>query len=580
MPDTECAAGLRCAMITNGCVPIASSRHRCPGRLQNFMSCNKPIHAICGIEIENPTNGDMFNKWCYNCATAPMDLPSARSIHKFQGETYGPDHPMKYMGPSTFEGNNPGVQSQLVASLQRTTETKENVVGRPENQRGRGCVHVHPPQTTPEIPYIQQAAKNHVQSSTKESQSTDQSHLRILPPTNSAVSRRTTTPTILNNTNESQSTVLPPVQESGIPQTPAYMSQFQVNATQRNNQSHLNILPPANSALARKTNTTTVMNDASARQSSALPPVQRANMPQNPYVTNTTPRTALRQRTSKFGSPRKMQRVKQFHFFLTQPVPQAQMDPSQCTFKFAIFFRAHNNMTKDNSVIEFKAEVFVMMCDLLYSTRNTASELRIGSMNDYTDMITSSFTETHRIRARPGEEDDSYKTSGNGLYYAEQVGGLFEITVKSADLLQQELNNIVDEFKYMVSCEGFFHVYKYAAFWKYCNEPGTPIETLIENVNREVATIGNRDQVFNRARSTGRLYQILIQDQHETLRKVLGTTEMLVKYNVSLDEVLQNEDIAQYTKGLIGLYAPAYRRVLFLKDIPNRDLSFLDTNYD
>jgi hypothetical protein len=503
-----------CAMIRNGIVPIASSRHRCSGRLQDFKSCNRPIHAICGIEIENPRNGDMFNRWCYDCATA---LPS-----------------------------------QFVASVPQTTEDKEGVVRVAENQKGRGQFHLHPIPATTDIISFRQEANNHIQLSTPASQSTDQSHLQILPP----------------------------VQKANIPQTPAYMSQFQVNATQSNNQSHLQVLPPATSAVARRTTTTTVMNNTSESQSFALPPVQGAKIPRNPYVTNKTQQTALRQRTSKFGSPSKMQRVKQFHFFLTQPVPQAQTDPSQCSFKIAMFFRAHNNKTKDNSVIEFKAEVFVMMCDLLYSTRNTASELRIGSMNDYTDMITSSFTETHRIRARPGEEDDSYKTSGNGLYYAEQVGGLFEITVKSADLLQQELNNIIDEFKYMVSCEGFFHVYKYAAFWKYCNEPGTPIETLIENVNREVATIGNRDQVFNRARSTGRLYQILIQDQHETLRKVLGTTDMLVKHNVSLDEVLQNEDIAQYTKSMIGPYTPAYRRVLFLKDIPNRDLSFLDTNHD
>ena len=53
---------------------------------------------------------------------------------------------------------------------------------------------------------------------------------------------------------------------------------------------------------------------------------------------------------------------------------------------------------------------------------------------------------------------------------------------------------------------------------------------------------------------------------------------MMVKYDVSLDEVLQNADIANYAKGMIGIYSPAYRRVLFLKDIPNRNLSFLQTN--
>ena len=56
-----CAAGLKCVMCKNGIVPIAPSTHRCPGTLQNFKSCNKPIHAICGVTIQNPMNVDMFN---------------------------------------------------------------------------------------------------------------------------------------------------------------------------------------------------------------------------------------------------------------------------------------------------------------------------------------------------------------------------------------------------------------------------------------------------------------------------------------------------------------------------------------
>ena len=135
LPDSVCAAGLMCDMIRNGSVPIASSRHRCPGRLQDFISCNKPIHAICGILIENPRNGDMFNKWCYDCATA--------------------------------------LQSQVVASVPRTIEDKEGVVRVAENQKGRGKFHLHPLPASPDICIVLQAANNNIQSSTPTSQSTN-----------------------------------------------------------------------------------------------------------------------------------------------------------------------------------------------------------------------------------------------------------------------------------------------------------------------------------------------------------------------------------------------------------------------
>ena len=54
--DSPCAAGWKCSMIFTtggGTIPVASARHRCPGIRQDFLSCNKPIHAICGVEIED-----------------------------------------------------------------------------------------------------------------------------------------------------------------------------------------------------------------------------------------------------------------------------------------------------------------------------------------------------------------------------------------------------------------------------------------------------------------------------------------------------------------------------------------------
>ena len=320
------------------------------------------------------------------------------------------------------------------------------------------------------------------------------------------------------------------------------------------------------------------LQQASHTQRFALPPVP-IRTAQNPYLKkNPAQSTKFRKREDTFGSSRKIERTKQLQLYFTIAVPQAQENSSEFKYKIAIFVRAHNSMTKDNGIIEFKPEIFNMMCELAYATKDTDSEIRIGSMNKYTDLITSSFTEVHRIRANPGEENDSYKTSGNNGYFSEQIGGMFDITVQKPEQLQEELNNILQEFKNIIASDSFHKGYKFAAYWKYCNEPGTTIEELMHKVNSQLKIVGNRDQIFNMARSTGKLYPILVQDIQMTLRKVLGTTEMMVKFNVSLDEVLQNADIANYAKGMIGVYSPAYRQVLFLKDIPNRDLSFLQTD--
>lgn len=477
--ESPCAAGWRCSMMhtTGGStIPNASARHRCPGLQQDFLSCNKPIHAICGIEIETPRNGDMFNRMCFDCVNMCKPVPLA----------------------------NPEPIVQVVPEAQMHTSDNIN------------NSHL----------YHQQYSQPSLQQ-----------------PTNNKAF--TLLPLPIRTDNEHA----PQLQMNTFGHNAITSPLFQPNSQQPTNNT-LFAIPPA--------------------------PIRKV---QNPYLKKTpTQSTQFRKRGTAFGTSRTIEKTKQLQVYFTCAVPQAQENMSEWKYKLAIFIRAHNSMTKDNGIIEFKPEIFNMMCELVYSTKDTDSEVRIGSMNGYTDLITSSFSEVHRIRANPGEEDDSYKTSGNNGYYSEQIGGMFEVTVQRQDQLQQELDNILQEFKNIIAGESFHHAYKYAAYWKYCNEPGTTIEQLVEKVNSQLKILGNRDQIFNKARSIGKLYPILVQDLQQTLRKVLGTTEMMVKYDVSLDEVLQNADIANYAKGMIGIYSPAYRRVLFLKDIPNRNLSFLQTN--
>lgn len=59
---------------------------------------------------------------CCCMTTVPLELSFARTLHKFQGKSVGPEHPIKSMvlepGNSTFEGNNPGL---LYTGLSRAT---------------------------------------------------------------------------------------------------------------------------------------------------------------------------------------------------------------------------------------------------------------------------------------------------------------------------------------------------------------------------------------------------------------------------------------------------------------------------
>lgn len=71
MSSDICAAGNRCQLGRT----LATSIHRCPGPLQDFQSCNKPIHAICGIEItddklnKTTNNSGFHTRWCFQCAS-------------------------------------------------------------------------------------------------------------------------------------------------------------------------------------------------------------------------------------------------------------------------------------------------------------------------------------------------------------------------------------------------------------------------------------------------------------------------------------------------------------------------------
>ena len=449
LDDMPCAAGTKCVMGVNGVPALAKYIHRCPGMKQDFRSCNKFIHAVCGVEIpESVKRCEMHSRWCFTCyehsATTASDMPVAISIP--------------------------------------TTKTKPDLLTVPIM---KGITRVQ----------------------TVGNSSTD-----------------TVTKSVHNN------------------------ESFQL---------------------------------------SALPPVTRNpskfDHTANPYKTFEIPKKLsgdslkLRTRTPiAMTSKPKIKSIKQYQLFVTVPVPQAQMSPNEHSFRFAIFINAFASMTQDKSVFEFKPELFTKMCDLLYSLKGSECELPVGSMNNYTDMILSAFSDIHKVRAVPGSQDNVHKTCGvKGDYMSFQVGGLFEVKVIRPDLITQELGALVQEFRNIVSSRNFLHAYKLAAYWQYCMEGDTGVTELMNTFNDQARKVGNNEQVFTRANAKGGVYHLIIADRYNVLSTVLGSTAPDVKFDVAFDEILMDQEIARYTEAIVGVYSAAYERVLFCRKTVDRDVSFL-----
>jgi len=80
-----CAPGIKCVMAVNGVTAMAKYIHRCPGMKQDFRSCNKFIHAVCGVEIpEKVKRCEMHSRWCFTCyeysAARASDTPVEISV--------------------------------------------------------------------------------------------------------------------------------------------------------------------------------------------------------------------------------------------------------------------------------------------------------------------------------------------------------------------------------------------------------------------------------------------------------------------------------------------------------------------
>ena len=82
---------------------------------------NNPSHVPIPIALRDCKKG------CCLLKSVPLNISFARTLHKFQGQSVGPDHPNKYMvfGPGlcTFEAQSPGL---LYVGLERMSTLGHN----------------------------------------------------------------------------------------------------------------------------------------------------------------------------------------------------------------------------------------------------------------------------------------------------------------------------------------------------------------------------------------------------------------------------------------------------------------------
>jgi len=448
LDDMPCAAGTKCVIAVKGVPALAKYIHRCPGMTQDFWSCNKFIHAVCGVEIpENIKRCEMHSRWCFTC-------------YEYSGMRAS-DTPIAVSVPTTT----------AIPDLLYVPITK-GITG------------------------VQTVSKLSTDTVTKAVQNNESFPLFVIPP-------------VTRNPSKFDHTANP-------------YKKFEI--------------PKKLSGDSLKLRTRF--------------PIAMTSKPE-------------------------IKSIKQYQLFVTVPVPQAQTSPDE-HFRFAIFINAFASMMQDKSVFEFKPELFTKMCDLLYSLKGSECELPVGSMNNYTDMILSAFSDIHKVRAVPGSQDNVHKMcSVKGDYMSFQLGGLFEVKIIRPDLITQELGALVQEFRNIVSSRNFLHAYKLAAYWQYCMEGDTGVTELMNTFNDQARKVGNNEQVFTRANAKGGVYHLIIADRYNILSTVLGLTAPDVKFDVAFDKILLDQEIARYTEAIVGVYSAAYEHVLFCRKIVDRDVSFL-----
>ena len=292
-------------------------------------------------------------------------------------------------------------------------------------------------------------------------------------------------------------------------------------------------------------------------------------------------RTAVRKRKGGVNEQslvRRLQSLKTFKIFVTKPVLQFCTDTNKKVFKVAIFMQGFNSKSRDNQIFEFKPAVMCKSFDIAYAE---GEGLPLGSGNAYTEMVLANFLDVLYIRSVPGSTDDSAKRVGrNEKFFAEQLGGVFEIEVSSEQDLRPEIDNIIAELRLILRHQNFFEAYKYGAWAYFLNRDLADVDEVLDKMDKEMndTNNGTRQEVFEYLDhySGSQLYTYILKDTDEVIRQ-FGTEAFIIMYDVALDHVIQDKNVGLYAREMFGIYTARFADVVFTNPGSRSD-SFLHTD--
>ena len=325
----------------------------------------------------------------------------------------------------------------------------------------------------------------------------------------------------------------------------------------------------------------------SAQTDNDLPPVSNhVQAKQQTINRSPTSRTTFRSvtdtfRTRKNGRSNKKQAKRNVRVLVGKKVQYLTDKNQNYNCKVVICIRVKNSGNTDGTVIEWKPNTVTKMFELIYATKGSSCELHVGSMNELTDAISENFTSVHQIRQFSGSNsNDILMTSptANGRRYdIQQITGVFEIEATDKIQASDKIDAIIFELQAMIKSEGFFTAYRYAAYSEFCLEPNADVGAIMNAFQADIIQQGSIDAAFNKASFRSRIYPILVKDRDNVLRRDLGENQFEIENDLALNEMFIDEDIAHYTRVLIGDYNPIYRPYVFKHADDKRDISFLQT---
>ncbi|GFH62030.1 predicted protein [Chaetoceros tenuissimus] len=304
-----------------------------------------------------------------------------------------------------------------------------------------------------------------------------------------------------------------------------------------------------------------------------------------------SPSTPMKTTTGKFffkklkSSPKTTTTGKKYcHVQASVPI---KSDHSSDKFEVVLGITAINELNRgeDKHMFEFRAPVFIKSWQTCYSTWDEDDyKFEVGSMSNITERLLESHAYSGRIRAHPGLLNNDFVSFRTYAKYQ----AILRVNLEATNL--QDANNevplLIAEIQKILASPDWFLCYQIAAYWEYvCPENTLQVDDVLNELwtkaagkeeNPSFNLIKNGlPKVFRAAmqRARGGLYGAMITDARCNLSQDLGSTPIVSKIGLKLDEFLVDEDIAAFATYFFKGYTREAAQVLFKTQFDDRNMN-------